>query len=339
MAMVVRFGPGDAARCRFAVSPLQETMSALLTLVRPRRHAFYEPWLRSVRPAAAALDLDLLVMAASARGRGADFLWPSPAGPTTTIEDDLARVAASPPDRVRIDLAEQAARADARTAPAAALEVLTGDPVAARDQLVAQQRTAWDVFVAPVWDRIRGALDADIAARSRRLADGGLEQLFAHLHPRAQWRDNALHLTGVRSDEVIELDGRGLVLVPSAFAWPDIGIGPTAPDAGTPPALVYPMLGAARLWETSPRPAAVARLLGAGRALVLAEVLVPSTTSALSARLGLAPATVSQHLGVLRDAGLVAARRSGREVHYRQTELATSLLEAAGESSALQEGQ
>jgi len=99
------------------------------------------------------------------------------------------------------------------------------------------------------------------------------------------------------------------------------------------------MLGAARLWETSPRPAAVARLLGAGRALVLAEVLVPSTTSALSARLGLAPATVSQHLGVLRDAGLVAARRSGREVHYRQTELATSLLEAAGESSALQEGQ
>jgi len=48
---------------------------------------------------------------------------------------------------------------------------------------------------------------------------------------------------------------------------------------------------------------------------------------------------VSQHLGVLRDAGLVAARRSGREVHYRQTELATSLLEAAGESSALQEGQ
>jgi len=328
MALVVRFGPGDAARCRFAVSPLQETMSALLTLVRPRRHAFYEPWLRSVRPAAAALDLNLLAMSASARGRGADFLWPSPAGPTTTIDDDLARVAASPPERVRIDLAEQAARADARTAPPAALEVLTGDPVVARDLLVVQQRAAWDVLVAPAWDRIRGALDADISARSRQLADGGLEQLFAHLHPRAVWRDDALHLTGVTREEVVELGGRGLVLVPSAFGWPDIGIGPTAPDASTPPALVYPMLGAARLWETSPQPAAVARLLGAGRALVLAEAVVPSTTSGLSARLGLAPATVSQHLGVLRDAGLVTARRTGREVYYGQTELAAALLEA-----------
>jgi DNA-binding transcriptional ArsR family regulator len=90
------------------------------------------------------------------------------------------------------------------------------------------------------------------------------------------------------------------------------------------------MLGAARLWETSPQPAAVARLLGVGRALVLAEAVVPSTTSGLAARLGLAPATVSQHLGVLRDAGLVTARRIGREVYYGQTELATALLRAAG---------
>ena len=32
---------------------------------------------------------------------------------------------------------------------------------------------------------------------------------------------------------------------------------------------------------------------------------------------GLAPSTVSKHLALLRDAGLVAARKDGRWVHYR----------------------
>jgi DNA-binding transcriptional ArsR family regulator len=59
---------------------------------------------------------------------------------------------------------------------------------------------------------------------------------------------------------------------------------------------------------------------------VLTETLVPSTTTSLARRVGLASATVSQHLGVLRDAGLVTAERRGREVLYRQTVLAAALL-------------
>jgi DNA-binding transcriptional ArsR family regulator len=200
--------------------------------------------------------------------------------------------------------------------------------VCARDTLVAQQRLAWHALVAPLWDRMRGMLDADITARARALADDGLEGLFANLHPRARWQGDALHLTGLRRGTV-DLRGRGLVLVPTAFGWPKLGIGPTGDTAETPPALVYPMLGAARLWEPTARPAAIARLLGAGRAIVLAETLVPSTTSGLARRVDLAPATVSQHLAVLRDAGLVTARRRGREVLYGQTPLAAALLHSA----------
>ncbi|WP_018588878.1 ArsR/SmtB family transcription factor [Salinispora arenicola] len=59
---------------------------------------------------------------------------------------------------------------------------------------------------------------------------------------------------------------------------------------------------------------------------MLAETLIPSTTGSLAQRVGLAPATVSQHLAVLRDAGLVTARRRGREVLYSQTPLAAALL-------------
>jgi DNA-binding transcriptional ArsR family regulator len=37
----------------------------------------------------------------------------------------------------------------------------------------------------------------------------------------------------------------------------------------------------------------------------------------LNAIIGLAPSTISAHLGGLRDAGLVAERKQGRWVHYR----------------------
>jgi DNA-binding transcriptional ArsR family regulator len=194
--------------------------------------------------------------------------------------------------------------------------------------LVAQQRLAWQALVAPLWDRIRGLLDADITTRARQLADGGLEGLFANLHPRAIWDSDALHLTGFRRGNV-DLRGRGLVLVPTAFGWPNLGIGPTDDTSIAPPSLVYPMLGAGRLWEPSTRPPAIARLLGAGRASVLAETVIPSTTSSLARRVDLAPATVSQHLAVLRDAGLVIAQRRGREMLYRQTPLAAALLHSS----------
>jgi DNA-binding transcriptional ArsR family regulator len=318
MTLVLRFGSGDAARCRFAISPLQETMSALLVLKEPARHGWYLSWLRDVQPVVAGLDLGLLDAAAPSNGHGPDFLWPSPTSPLTSIEDDLARVRATDPAVVAAELAEHARRAGRRA--------LTGDPVTTLDALVTQQRLAWRALVEPLWDRIRGLLDADIATRARQLADGGLEGLFADLHQRATWKDDELHLTGFRNGTV-DLRGRGLILVPTAFGWPNLGIGPTDSTSTTPPALVYPMLGAARLWEPATRSPAVARLLGSGRASVLAETLIPSTTGSLAHRVGLAPATVSEHLAVLREAGLVTATRRGREVLYRQTPLAAALLQ------------
>lgn len=324
MTLILRFGRGDAARCRFAVSPLLETMTALLVLKDPSRRGWYSPWLSRAREALAGLNLELLSAAAPSRGYGPDFLWPSPAGPFTTIEDELARVRATDPGTVASELAEHTRRLDPRTVPADLYRALAGDPVISRDTLAAQQQLAWQALVAPLWDKIRGLLDADIATRSRRLADGGLEGFFADLHPRATWQNDELHLTGFR-DGTVDLRGRGLILVPAAFGWPNLGIGPTDRASAAPP-LVYPMIGAARLWEASPPPPALQRLLGTGRASVLAGTAIPDTTSNLARQLGLAPATVSQHLAVLRDTDLVTSRRHGREVLYRQTPLAAALM-------------
>ncbi|HEX6536449.1 MAG TPA: metalloregulator ArsR/SmtB family transcription factor [Gemmatimonadaceae bacterium] len=41
------------------------------------------------------------------------------------------------------------------------------------------------------------------------------------------------------------------------------------------------------------------------------------TVSALTKRAGVSQPAVSQHLGVLRTAGLVSERREGRSTHYR----------------------
>ena len=51
------FGPDDAARCRFAVSPLWETASAVRVLKSKQRHAYHLPWLDAVRPQLEQLDL------------------------------------------------------------------------------------------------------------------------------------------------------------------------------------------------------------------------------------------------------------------------------------------
>ncbi|WP_241845701.1 ArsR/SmtB family transcription factor [Streptomyces sp. CB02261] len=53
------------------------------------------------------------------------------------------------------------------------------------------------------------------------------------------------------------------------------------------------------------------------------------TTSELAGRVGLSPATVSHHVTVLREAGLLTSRRIGGVVLHTVTRLGTDLLEPA----------
>ena len=85
--------------------------------------------------------------------------------------------------------------------------------------------------------------------------------------------------------------------------------------------------GIAELWRAPATPPdALARLLGQTRALVLAGLDQPLSTTALAALLELSPAGASRHLLALRDSGLVAATRHGHEVRYRRTALGSALL-------------
>ena len=96
------------------------------------------------------------------------------------------------------------------------------------------------------------------------------------------------------------------------------------------PTLTYPARGVAGLWEESSAEQAdpLVALVGRTRAALLTTLGLPRTTTQLAGQLGLSLPAVSQHLKVLKDAGLVTGRRRGRMVLYQRTPAATTLLEA-----------
>ena len=65
--------------------------------------------------------------------------------------------------------------------------------------------------------------------------------------------------------------------------------------------------------------ARVGKALASGRRIELLDVLANGerTVEGLAGEVGLSLANASQHLQVLRQAGLVATRRDGNSIHYR----------------------
>lgn len=332
MPMHMYFGPQDLLRCRFAVSPLCQTHEAVRTLRRPGRHGYHLPWLRRIRGALAGLDLSELWALMPSPGYTPDFLGPPPESPCPSFEEELARLRATDPAAARVEMARSLATAP-RSAGAPLARELLADPARAVRRLAEVTEKAWEALVAPDWPRLRELLEADIAFRSRQLATGGLERLFADLRPAMSWAEEG-RLTvrtkgGVPPSQA--LDGRGLLLMPSVFVWPEVVSGFAPPWQ---PTVIYPVRGIGGLWQRpSPGAAgALVRLLGANRAAILGGLAEPASTTALARRHGLAPSSVSEHLAVLRAAGLLTARRQGRQVLYERTPLGMAL--AAGEPPA-----
>lgn len=247
------------------------------------------------------------------------FCGPPPRVPRAEIEDELDRVSATPPERVAAEIS----RSYPRGVPPAGREFID-DPAGARDRLVEQMRAFWEVGLAPWWGVIANLLEAEVAWRARRLASVGPRAAFAGLHETVRWRDSTLSVSPTaKAAEDIELGGRGLLLIPAAFTWPSVW---PRTDPPWDPALVYPPPGVADLWTAEEPPSrTLESLLGRRRAQILLALERPTSTLDLVARIGSSAGGASDHLRVLREAGLVSPRREGRWVIYSRTPLGDSL--------------
>ncbi|MCF3101158.1 winged helix-turn-helix transcriptional regulator [Streptomyces roseoverticillatus] len=323
----LEFTARDVARTRFALSPLWEVVAGVRILKNdPGEYGLFRPWAEQARRrlAAAGLDWGLLADLVPAPPRTIPlFVAPPPTTPLADLGVELAVLRATPVEQVRSGLGGRRAPRSAR------LDALRDDPRRGLAELAELIEAYWEIVLAPYWPRMRSLLEGDVLHRARLLAEGGADRLLSDLDPAVGWDTDTLRVRHLHARDTRRLDGRGLLLVPSVFAWPRV-FSITAP--GWQPTLRYPPRGVATLWErrtavTEP----LAAVIGRGRARLLAELDTPASTTELAHRTGMTPGGVSQHLTVLRSAGLIDGHRTGRYVLYTRTEAAEVLLTAAAE--------
>jgi DNA-binding transcriptional ArsR family regulator len=152
------------------------------------------------------------------------------------------------------------------------------------------------------------------------------------MHPTVRCRDSVLEVDLASGADVEAVaTGAGLRIVPTLSGTPSV----TVSAQGDAPTVLAVPLGPPAPEDTGYGRPALDDLLGPSRALLLAVVgRHPGLgTRELARRTGLAPASVSDHAGVLRRAGLVRTARAGRRVAHDATPLGRALL--AGPASSI----
>jgi hypothetical protein len=161
----------------------------------------------------------------------------------------------------------------------------------------------------------------------RYLRDGP-EGLLHWLGPATSWRPPVLAVD-YPVDRDLRLEGRGLLLIPSYFGvYHPVALA----DPGLRPILVFPIDTGARLLAGRHGGGDhVSALLGPTRATILRSAVTGCTTTRLARQAGVAPATVSHHTGVLRDAGLITTDRHENLATHLITSLGLEVL-ASGDT-------
>jgi DNA-binding transcriptional ArsR family regulator len=320
----------DLTKARLAPSPLWETVTSFAVLVHRGDDTVHAPWVNRTRRVLPGTDLSPLLAAMCLEKHCPDFLTPPPDASVATFEEELERLRATPPEVVHREVwmlirKEREQFGPLPPAKERLLEVYLKDPDGTLRRLVDALRRYHALAIAPYWPRMREHLEGDTIKRGQALAFGGVEALLSGLHPKARYEGGTLELEK-SYEAVIEPAGRGITLVPCVFVWPKIDV---LVQPGYRPTLAYGPRGVANLWTSSSPPpdgTALEAALGTGRASVLKNLHVPTTTSELARQLRLSPAAVSAHLSRLKAAGLVEPHRDGKRVYYRLSGAGESLL-------------
>lgn len=321
--------PDVLGQTRFSFSPLTEATLSLRLLGQPRPPHVHSPWLREARGRLDGVDLELLLAVVPPGPYIASCLVPAALSPQPALEDQLTALTNLTAGDLERDLREVWS---GRTPPRRVAGLLESGPRATA-QLAEALWDYWDAVIQPYWPRMCAVLEDDVSHRMAGLVDDGVYSLLRDLHPEIRVEGNRMYVDKPHFDDEVQ-HASEMILTPSVFAWPNLILSDGEDDRF---GLTYAARGIARVWEgrnspTVKGPAPLATLLGRSRGAILCRTSVPMSTTQIARELGQSPASVNEHLAVLRDAGLVTGRRSGRSVLYRQTPLAEYLVRAQQET-------
>ncbi|GAA0528159.1 DUF5937 family protein [Paractinoplanes ferrugineus] len=309
---LLRLGPDALRASRFALSPLAETLSRLIVLRRELDGGRPSPqaqvlagWLDGDPFAAGLLRL------VSATKFLPDFVAIPPSSMTTRIADELAQMRAVADSEARATIAESRRFAWMTSS------IAWADADGITTCAAAVFARGWQWFVEPDWPRRRAVMERDIRHRAGVLAAHGWRQAISGIG-KIRWAGPDAILFSTQTHADLPIGDHGLVLVPHTGT-----VGQWMCESPPRFALVYPARGALEQLHLAEE--GVARLIGQGRARILATLEDPTTPSQLAVMLGVSLGTVSGHLATLRDAGAVFGRRSGRAVYYERTSLGDAL--------------
>jgi DNA-binding transcriptional ArsR family regulator len=323
----IHFTDLDIARTRIKLETdlMWEIVSSAQILQHKDGDLFFAPWRRHVRELAGH-DADLrmalrtLLTVAPHAAYFPDLL--TPPEDTSGIDECADAVLSTPPQRLR----EEIDRIRPSDGPGATwLDDLARGRSAALRQLRDSLRVYFRSVIEPHLPAIEEGLCTDVAPWIQQYLNGGPEALLGALGPAARW-DPPVLAVDYPHDRELRLDGRGLVLIPCYFALHH----PVAlADPRLRPVLAFPIRTESRLLSGGRAGGDhVTALLGATRASILRSVVGGSTTTRLAKQVGVAPATVSHHTGVLRDAGLIATEREENFARHLITPLGLRVLAA-----------
>lgn len=317
--IVAELDAPTASRVRLAASPAAETMAWLRLAVAGRRDSLVgRPRLTGTLVHDADVRLLATLIRASGRGYLPDLLTPKP-GDSDVLGTQLAQVAATSDDEVRHQVVvETFAGGPVPEELARALDAGTFARRAARGMKV-----LWSQAVGDVWGSLGHLVEADIARLSAIQGRSGVSAMLDNLHPHVTYDGRSLRVWMPPWEEAGELRDTELVVSPALLDRPRVSPQLCRPDQAV---LRYPVR---TVGDPSPtgRQRSLGRLIGETRVQLLTDLVTPRCTAVLSDRHRLSAATVSYHLQILHECGLVTRVRRGNVVDYQRSRRADVLLQ------------
>jgi DNA-binding transcriptional ArsR family regulator len=330
----LRLSPTDLTRISVqpGLGPFAEALFSF-DAVRHRSHlGDFNPWAQRVRASASDLVRCAAVLF-TMHGPPLDLL--SYVNPSENLAEAIDQMLSIPDPRYRDELrfVLAARRLPPWSAP------LIGTDLRARRRLAQAISEAATKFVLPNQERIQSFLATTCAAATGRARSDGIDQMLANLHLSIRWAPPWLTVganDGAERSYICE--GEGVAFVPSALmSEHPIVFRPV--DRSRPwlvfYSAVHDLADLVRLHKEPNSFDAAARLIGQSRSDLLMTIAERPgrPVKELAARVGISVAAASEHLAVLRQAGLIEGHRQGKAHSHVLTALGASILLAGSDST------